>query len=300
MKTYRRILCTLLAAGLGSAAPVSAQSDLASDDFSVGTRGSDGDTLDSTNVQFSSSGTPAYNSPNGLINTGRFHERSTGNWLAVPNYQNEDQQGNPSPPPNQANGFVVNDMPSSNTVRFETTMFPTTSFNGNLKGMWIGFTNGNSGNLQNNIGTATEHVSARFLPPGAGAQGQVNVQTYDGNGQNDTFSSIDSEASADASDEYQMTLDYNFDTGEASATITNVTDNVSNTASVTIASGLALTDAQFDITGYDNGNGLASDDPGFSSMTVSAVPEPSAYALVGGAFAFGLVIARRAPQAKRG
>jgi len=289
-----KLLQTLpLAAGLLAAASLPAQPFI-TDGFSGRT---DGDILEGESVQFSSSGSPTYLVPTGTINTFLFDTRGS-DGVIRPNDRSADPTQISS---NAANSFLVPDMPGSGFVRFQATALPTEQDAvPGLNGMWIGLTNGDAANLQNNIGTAVEHITMRFLVAGPNT-GRFQLQTYDGAAQSDTFSSSGGSPislSFDETNSYQMTLDYNFDTGEVIGTLTDLDTSTSISDSITIASGLSLDRGQIDITGLDRdfldaGSGNTVDDlPAFSDIAVT-VPEPSAYALLGGILALGVAFLRR-------
>jgi len=276
-----KLLQTLpLAAGLLAAASLSGQT-LVSDDFTLRGSLADGDILDGVPVQFSSSGSPAYISSNGLASTMRFNVRGS-DTIAVPNYVND--------APNSALGFEIVDMPSTGIVRFEAVALPTGTFPGAVAGMWVGLTGAPEPALQNNIGTATEHVTARLITSG-GRIGSLNLQTYDGVSEANSFSPAPDAVTFNTAHEYLLSMEYNFDTQLATATVENLTAGGSTSTSITLSDPLAVSYGQMDITGQgpDQAPG---DLAGFSSYTV-VVPEPTTYALLGGILALGVAFLRR-------
>ena len=253
-----------------------------SDDFSLRGSITDGDILEGTAAQFSSSGSPTYNSSNGTtITTMRYHVRGS-DTLAVPNYNNNATVA--------SNSIEVIDMPTTGPVRMEAVALPSGSWGAGVSGMFVGLTDSDTPGLQNNIGTGAEHVSARFITDGGGA-GRVNLQTYDGVNEVDSFSPAGDAVTFNSSHEYLVALDYDFDTLNVVASLENLNTSESTSISTTLGDSVTLSYAQFDITGTD-GTGTAANTSGFSSYAV-AIPEPSTLALIGGAASLCFVLLRR-------
>ncbi|MGZ0708757.1 PEP-CTERM sorting domain-containing protein [Coraliomargarita sp. W4R53] len=185
---------------------------------------------------------------------------------------------------NASSSFALAELQSSGTVRFDAIVnLDQDPFGGNVAGAWIGFTDADE-NLLNNL--QGDHVAMRFIP----GNGRIILRSrVDG-----SFAEIASSGSNAlpilVDRDYNLSLEFNFDTLVATATVTDAVTLASTSVSTTISGTMELSRGQFDLTG--TGSAVAAADSAYFK-NISVIPEPGSYALLGGSLALAVTMASR-------
>jgi len=154
---------------------------------------------------------------------------------------------------NSTNALPLPEMPARGTVRFEARfVIPELDvFSGVVQGVWIGFTSADA-NLMNNIAEEFPHVTLRYIPRG-GADGRINVQTFNGINELDSLSPVGSAVYPSNGHEYLLELTYDFDNNEVEARVEDTVTGEEAALVLPLGSDVRLTRAQLDMTGLDPG-----------------------------------------------
>ncbi|MGZ0656018.1 hypothetical protein ACWPKO_09775 [Coraliomargarita sp. W4R53] len=257
---------------------LNAQAQLVSDNFELRDDITLGDQLRGESSQI---GDAVYGAP------------STGNYFE---FQNEDGVGVAKPTVgrgNSSSSFAIDELSSSGTIRFDATVNfgSEDAFNGSIRTAWIGFTEAENNLLYSN---PFDHIAAGLIPSGDSA-GRLRLRTLV---ESDTTESVKTNDYSNSSDaltisfgrDYDLTLEFNFDTLIATVTATDTISLSSTSLSTQLSVAPTLSGGQFDFTGISNTT--ASEDlPYFENISV--IPEAANYASLSGCLALAIIMLRR-------